>query len=126
MIKQAIFTWQTAYESFLYSLCSFHIRSIFQSPVNLICCQKHKPWPYETDRIRERGEEREKKTWNKLNKEVLTFCDILSVTFGALALQVISMNGWNGRDKHKSLDLNWDGNGLLECCNSIHHKHCLA
>lgn len=49
-----------------------------------------------------------------MNTEVLTFCDILSVTFGALALQVISMNGWNGRDKHKSLDLNWDGNGLLQ------------
>lgn len=108
-----------------FTACALSILGL-SSKVPLICCQKHESWPYETDRIRKRGKERKKKTWNKLNTEVLTFCDILSVTFGALALQVISMNGWNGRDKHKSLDLNWDGNGLLECCNSIHHKHCLA
>lgn len=73
--------------------------------------------------MREREEE---KNLEQIEHSGIDFFVILSVTFGALAVQVISMNGWNGRDNHKSLDLNCDGNGLLECCNSIHHKHCLA
>lgn len=43
-----------------FTACALSILGL-SSKVPLICCQKHESWPYETDRIRERGEERERK-----------------------------------------------------------------